>query len=537
MCGIFLYYNILYFCFVFGEICQKTNYNRDELKYGITESKEKNMGTFFKRFFSAALLFCLLLGAFFTIYRTMFWLSASEQQKYVVDNGKWGYHSQNIYCESGLDKDVTMKKINTVYSELPETFKSHLKENWVVFVSSKMPFPPSHAEPNSIRGVAYFGYNIIWLHPDFTAEDFAHECGHVIDDALGEQSGATTFSNIYKSSWQSYVSYGEDQVNKHSVSNESEFFATLFSEYVCHRGYLKDKLPVAYTYMNEIANTTWSYTLAGEFAVFLMQCGSAVNKVVSSVIPTSSFNIEYDTVITSVENNRNIDLSGYDDMVVDTSCLSDDAKIIVEKVLHIANNPDFYSGYDVTIELDRHIELDEYTEATGFLMIYFGSGDDDIFDISANSSKNKPSILSVSLQKIKKLETNRVKYLKKTEKVLSTLKEGTETEKLMQVANYILDNSAYKEVSTSTAADFWDKSRGDCATYAIVFKQFANRLGIKCDLIISPGSNGVNHAYNRVVLKDGSVRYYDLTRPNRFINVAKMDMVDYDVNNYIWSNG
>lgn len=492
------------------------------------------MRTFLRRFFSTVLLFCLLLVAFFAIYKTMYWLNASEKQKYVVNDGRWEYHDQNVYCESGIDNDTAMKKINSVYSKLPQAFLSHLKEKWVVFVSSKMPFPSSYVEPDSVRGVSYFGYNIIWLHPDFTKEDFAHECGHVIDDALGEQSGTGTFSNIYKSSWQSYVNYGECRVNKHSVSNESEFFATLFSEYICHQGYLKDKLPAAYTYINEIANTTWLYNPVGEFAVFLMQCGSAVHNVVSSIIPTSSFGIEYNAVMTNIENNKNIDLSDYDNIVVDTSCLSDDARIIIEKVVHIANNPDLYSGYDVTIELDRHIGIEEYTEATGFLMIYFGIEEEDVFDINSDVSKSKPSTLTITLDKIEKFEAHRAKYLQKTESALSTFKEGSETEKLMQIANYILSNSKYKNIQNTSLEDFWDKGTCDCVTYSMLLKQFANRLGIQCDLIISPGSNGINHTYNRVVLNDGSIRYYDLTRPNRFVNVEKIDTVDYDVNNFIW---
>lgn len=494
------------------------------------------MGNFFKKAFSFVCLFCLEFFLFFASYQITYEVNAWKKQDYVLDNGEWINVGQNVYCESGVDKDASMKKINAVYDKLPQSSKDFLIGNWTIFVSDKMPLSSSHVNQDKIIGATYHNHRVIWMRTDFAMEDFAHECGHAIDRALGRVSEKDEFASIYRSSWSSYVSYGEKGINAHSVSSKSEFFATLFSEYICHKDHLKNNLPEAYTYMNKTVPSSWSYSLPGQMLLFAQQISGYLLNITNETIPASSFSNNYNTVITSVQNNKYIDLNNYSNVVVDTSCLSEDAKIIVAHILHIANNPDLYGECDLFIKIESHISIEEYTEATGFLAVYFGIEEEDVFDIDADASKSKPSTLTIALDKIKRLEAHRVKYLEKAESVLSTLKEGSETEKLMQIANYILSNSEYKDVQNTSLGDFWDNGKGDCATYAMVFKQFANRLGIQCDLIVSPGDKGINHTYNRVVLKDGSVRYYDLTRPNQFVNVGKMDMVDYDVNNFIWTN-
>lgn len=500
------------------------------------------MGNFLKKTFSIVSLFGLAFFLSFATYQITYQVRAYDKQDYVLDNGKWNNMGQNIYCESSVDQDDAMEKINAVYQKIPQPAKDFLIGNWTIFVSEKMPFPSNYTGQSGVIGIAYYDYRVIWMRPDFSVEDFAHECGHAVDDALGVISKKDEFASIYRSSWDSYISYGKKEINKHSVSSKAEFFATLFSEYVCHEDYLKSKLPKAYTYMSKTTTSSWSYSLSGQMVLFAKQFPHDLKNFVSEKIlasttfSASSFYNNYDTVIANVKNNKYIEISDYNNITTDTSCLSNGAKVIVDRVLDIANNPDFYDGTVHIIKLDQHISIKEYTEATGFLAIYFGVEEDDIFDIDADASGVTPSTLTVSLQTIKKLEAHRVKHLKKVENVLSTFKEGTETEKLMQIANYILDNSNYTNVSKTSFGDFWDEGKGDCATYAMVFKQFANRLGIKCDLIVSPGDTGINHTYNRVVLKDGTVRYYDLTRPNQFVNATKMDMVDYDVNNFIWTS-
>lgn len=128
------------------------------------------------------------------------------------------------------------------------------------------------------------------------------------------------------------------------------------------------------------------------------------------------------------------------------------------------------------------------------------------------------------------MENIRKINLIKTEEILATFKEGSETDRLIQISNFILENCEYVNTLNTDISTFWDKEYGSCTTFALTFKHFANRLGIKCDLIISPGSDGVDHTYNRVTLQDGSVKYYDLIRPNRYINTDQIDQGLYGNN-------
>ena len=193
------------------------------------------MGNFFKKIFSFVCLFCLEFFLFFASYQITYEVNAWKKQDYVLDNGEWINVGQNVYCESGVDKDASMKKINAVYDKLPQSSKDFLIGNWTIFVSDKMPLSSSHVNQDKIIGATYHNHRVIWMRTDFAMEDFAHECGHAIDRALGRVSEKDEFASIYRSSWSSYVSYGEKGINAHSVSSKSEFFATLFSEYICKK--------------------------------------------------------------------------------------------------------------------------------------------------------------------------------------------------------------------------------------------------------------------------------------------------------------
>ena len=124
-------------------------------------------------------------------------------------------------------------------------------------------------------------------------------------------------------------------------------------------------------------------------------------------------------------------------------------------------------------------------------MLHFGIMEHDVFDLISDASGTKPSSIKVDKRKILGLENIRKINLIKTEEILVTFKEGSETDRLMQISNFILENCEYVNALNTDISTFWDKEYGSCTTFALTFKHFANRLGIKCDLIISPGSDGL----------------------------------------------
>ena len=490
------------------------------------------MRRFFKGILITIIIFTLSIIVFFVGYQLVSNAVRSDMQQKIIKNHSWNHAKGNIYIQSDLDQDQILSKIDHVYDSMPNGLTRMIKDDWVVFVSDDTPCGSAHVNSDLVRGTVYYNYGIIWIDTLFEEEDFAHECGHVLDNQLGFISDVESFADIYRTSWNSYTQANLDITNYHAVSNQAEFFAMLFSEYVCHPDHLKDNLNSAYAYMQNISAENWKYSFIGDFASMYVRVGSTVNRMLTSVTMNRSFDSDYQQVETSVQQNPYIDLSCYE-YVVDLDEISEDVRVIVEPILTILNDPEQYED-QIEIKLDRHISITTYCDATSFLMIYFGDMESDIFDIYTDASSEKPSTIYIDKTKLMRMEAARLDYLSRAEKVLSEMKEGTETEKLMQITKYILDNCNYALINDSDVSDFWNRKKGACSTFALTFKQFADRIGIKCDLIVTPGSKGIDHAYNRVVLADGSIRYYDLTRPNKYINTDQIDSVDYGVNKFIW---
>jgi hypothetical protein len=66
----------------------------------------------------------------------------------------------------------------------------------------------------------------------------------------------------------------------------------------------------------------------------------------------------------------------------------------------------------------------------------------------------------------------------------------------------------------------------------MLFNQFAHRLGITSDVVISPLDTSVDYFFNRVILNDGSYEYYDVSGPDvRCRNMTKEnDLIIFSIN-------
>ncbi len=108
---------------------------------------------------------------------------------------------------------------------------------------------------------------------------------------------------------------------------------------------------------------------------------------------------------------------------------------------------------------------------------------------------------------------------------------GTETEMLIQVSAFITDKMEYGVVNNATSKDFWDSQPGDCVSYAMIFKQFCDRLGITCDIIYQRNAFDEGHVYNRVTLSDGTFKYYDLSQ--NIVDSKPLKDSGYHINNWV----
>lgn len=96
------------------------------------------------------------------------------------------------------------------------------------------------------------------------------------------------------------------------------------------------------------------------------------------------------------------------------------------------------------------------------------------------------------------------------DRIVSTFYQGTEKEMLKQIADYLRNHLDYQDGYSGnlSGAKALFSGKGNCEAFSQLFAKMAQRVGIKCDWCHGT-ANGAGHAWNRVVLKNGSVYYYD----------------------------
>ena len=229
-----------------------------------------------------------------------------------------------------------------------------------------------------------------------------------------------------------------------------------------------------------------------------------------------------------VSQNSLINVSDYE-VTTSYSGLDSYEKEMLGQIFDVIDHPENYpvDTYKkqpvIVLKYDHQISFAAYNHLAACVDYYFGKECTDVFDV-VSSTNNEQATIYIHTDVLEQLKQEREIYIAKVDEVLGTLHEGTETQKLLQICKFIRDNCGYKEKETTSVADFWNAGEGDCVTYAMVFRQFCERLGIECDIVFGMSQFGEGHVWNRVLLSDGSYRYYDLT----YYNLGKIDMLYYD---------
>ena len=108
-----------------------------------------------------------------------------------------------------------------------------------------------------------------------------------------------------------------------------------------------------------------------------------------------------------------------------------------------------------------------------------------------------------------KFNAERNKNTKKILEVISSFNEGTEKEKIDQIAKYIAKQTSYVD-NNYDVSDLLFSGKSVCNSYALTMIRFCQLLGIKNDICIGYSPSG-KHAWNKVTYSDGTVEYFDLT--------------------------
>lgn len=462
-------------------------------------------------------------------------MSSNEQQEYAAFeklNTKYKYNLEvNAFIEDETEMVNIEPVMNNVYESMPSHIKTLIQKDWHFVISVDKPF--NCCTNVRAAGITYYEYSVIWLTTGFDERVMAHECGHAIDKHLGNISGAKEFVSIYHSSWNTYREFDTDHVDKHSTSSVAEFFAATFADYILHPDYMKEQSPELYTYFNQLLTNDWRFTDDGKFWNAYLGYNKKMINFMPDAIQDASMraesNLSNKTI--DVSNNKLINLDKYQTKI-DTSWLSDDARMITEIILDLIKNPDKYHNEEhgvlqnYVVHFDYKWSIYNYAEVLSFASMYFG--DESIDPIDVNVTNGTTDVV-IKYNVILAGEKNRLKYLNNVEETIKTLHSGTDTEILLQISKYIVDNTSYKVEKSSSFASFWDNQSGDCVMYAMTFKQFADRFGFDNDIVSTVSDDGIGHVYNRVLI-NGQYKYYDLT--NKLVDAPYIDTAGYHINTW-----
>ena len=129
------------------------------------------------------------------------------------------------------------------------------------------------------------------------------------------------------------------------------------------------------------------------------------------------------------------------------------------------------------------------------------------------------------------LEAQRCVFLAYVDDMLiNEIKQGTEKEMLVQVMSYLLEKVDIDK--NATVSTFWNERTTNDVVASMIFQQAAHRLGIKCDLVVTPLETGVDHRCNRITLDNGEYVYYDVLNYTAHAKDLYHDnLIIYNINN------
>ena len=161
-------------------------------------------------------------------------------------------------------------------------------------------------------------------------------------------------------------------------------------------------------------------------------------------------------------------------------------------------------------KIDYIPTYEEYKNAVSFFHVYFGIQEnicDIVFDIHIKG--NTEAYIDIYVDNMNAFNERRDRNTAEILKVISTFNEGSEHEKVLQIANYIANQTKYTD-NNYNVEDILFKGEGVCNAYALTMARFCQLLNIQCDVCIGYTPSG-KHAWNRVTYSDGSVEYFDVT--------------------------
>ena len=428
------------------------------------------------------------------------------------------------YLYKDSDSVLHSIQVDELVEALPEEIKKDIKKNWVIVISEND--PTNQYSNDVVSGMAMDKNNLIWLSYRFSEEVVYHEIGHAIGSARSTDL-SKDFWKLYESVIEKDITFSQGVVSFHDFSSQKEFFALLFEQYICYPDSLKQDFAEGYEYMHEFVSN-YKTDPMNSFTGMFVKCYNFSTSVVRDLFwsASSKINVLFETIFDQRASAATLPSEG--DVYPSFSGMSTEDKKVFEVIFDVIQNPKNYTVQNnskeniVVLKYSPYVTYDIYNRVAACIDYCLGVEQSNIFDVNSLQDENY-SCIYIHIDELTEIKEKRKNHSEKMDEVLATIEDGTETQKLLQISRYISENSKYQTMKSASVNEFWTNGNCDSVTYAMVFRDFCEKLGIQCDIIYGSTSNGESHAWNRVKLSDGTYRYYDIT----YYNKGKVNMYQY----------
>lgn len=198
------------------------------------------------------------------------------------------------------------------------------------------------------------------------------------------------------------------------------------------------------------------------------------------------------------------------------------------------------------IYIDYTLSRESYYKIASFFYVYYGQkrAVDETFDLVNHSEVNMETgeeirkyMIRMRYEDIREFEKDLDLVKAKTDEILSSFESGPDVYILYQISEYLRNNIIYTEGKYDIKSALID-GKTVCNGYALAFNILANRAGIKSDMCIGEVPEGM-HAWNRVLLDDGTYAFYDTTaydtnngNPKYILSPEELHTSTYTINDY-----
>ena len=162
----------------------------------------------------------------------------------------------------------------------------------------------------------------------------------------------------------------------------------------------------------------------------------------------------------------------------------------------------------VIVEPTWGLSLDDCYKVVSYFYLYYGDRDaiDTVFKFYTLLDN---AVVVIDYNAARVLEEKLDEIKDEIDNILLSFENGSEEYMLYQISEYLRENITYT-AGKYTLYDAVLFGESTCNGYALSFNFLANRLGIQSDICIGEVDESY-HAWNKVVLSDGSEYFYDIT--------------------------